>query len=171
LWLLPFILAFSLLLSASGIDLQSLQAQGAQPGVPAGVSIGVLLLSIALLVVAARMLLLTPLAAAERLGPVAMLKRSWQLSRGRALKLFGLLALIGLLFVLLVFGLGSAIGSVILLIAGQPEPWSMSALLLALLQGVLTTVVTVISAVLLARIYAQLSAGPATTTVPHAGGE
>lgn len=170
LWLLPFVIGIAVAFSASGVDLAAL-SEGASPppSVPAWVSLTVLVLTIALIVVAARMLLLTPAAAAERLGPIGLLKRSWQLSRGHALKLFGLLLLLGLMFVVLVLGLGSAIGSVVVLLLGKSEAWSISALLLTLVEGVLSAIISVFSAVLLARIYAQLTAGPASVTVPDAG--
>jgi hypothetical protein len=168
-WILPFALTLVLLVQASGIDPEAM-AEGGQPAdVPIAISLAVLALTILMVVVASRMLLLTPLAAGTDLGPVAMLKRSWQLSKGRALKLFGLLLLVGLLFVLLVFGLGSAIGSVILLVTGTPEEWSIGALLLALTEGVLSAVVTVISTVLLARVYAQITASETPVSVPNAG--
>lgn len=171
LWLLPFMLAIGLVIGATGIDPAALSANSASPPpqVPAWASIAVLVLVIALIVVAARMLLLTPTAAAERLGPIALLKRSWQLSRGHAFKLFGLLVLLGLLFVALVLGLGSALGSVVVLAFGQPQAFSISALLLALFEGLLSAVISVFSAVLLARIYAQLTGGEASASVPHAG--
>jgi hypothetical protein len=170
LWLLPFVIGIVLVVQASGIDPATLGNSAAtQPDIPPALSLAMLLLIIGMLVVAARMLLLYAIAAGEPLGPIAMLKRSWQLSRGRALKLFGLLLLIGLGFLVLVLGLGSAIASVILLLFGQPEAWSISALLIALLEGVLSAVVSVFAAVLLARIYAQLSREPASVSVPEAG--
>jgi hypothetical protein len=172
LWLLPFILVVALILTAGGVDVEALSASnsGTPPSVPGWVSLAIALLMIMLIVVAARMLLLTPAAAAERLGPVGLLKRSWQLSRGHSLKLFGLLVLLGIMFVVLVLGLGSAIGTVVILALGRPEAWSISALLLALVEGVLSAVISVFSAVLLARAYAQLTgSSQASVSVPDAG--
>lgn len=171
LWLLPFILIVALVLSVAGIDVEALSADssGAPPAVPGWVSLTIALLMIVLIVVAARMLLLTPVAAGERLGPVGLLKRSWQLSRGHSLKLFGLLVLLGIMFVVLVLGLGSAIGTVVVLVAGKSEAWSISALLLALVEGILSALISVFSAVLLARAYAQLTGSEATVSVPDAG--
>ncbi len=170
LWLLPFLLGILLIVQASGVDPAALgNAAASQPQISPVLSLLMLLLIIAMLVVAARVLLLYAVAAGERLGPIGMLKRSWQLSRGRALKLFGLLLLLGLGFVVLVFGLGSAVASVVLLMFGQPQAWSISALLIALVEGVLSAIVSVFAAVLLARIYAQLSRGNTSVSVPDAG--
>lgn len=172
LWLLPFVLAIAAVLGATGIDLTALTPDNPNPPqLPLWANLAVLALTIALFVVAARMLLLTPAAAAERGGPIALLKRSWELSRGNAWKLFALLVLVGLVFVVLVLGLGSAIGSVVVLALGRPEAFSVSALLLSLLEGVLSAVVSVGSAVMLARIYAQAAGASVMASVPEAGGE
>jgi hypothetical protein len=117
------------------------------------------------------MLFTTPAAANEhQLGPIGLLKRSWSLSRGRALKLFGLLLLTVLAALVLVIGLGSAIGAVVLLLLGDPEPFNLSALLVSLTQQLLNAVISVALAVLIARCYAQLTgAGTPSVSVPDAG--
>lgn len=168
LWVAPFVLAMFVVLTASGADFSSPAAEVPEPSL--GTAIVVLALLVLFLVLAVHMLFTTPVSADTRLGPLGIVKRSFALSRGRALKLFGLLLLVLLAAGVLVLGLGSAIGSVILLLLGELRPWSVSALLVALVQQVLNAVVSVGFAVLVARCYAQLAGEPqASVSVPHAG--
>jgi len=171
LWLFPFLILMSLVLGASGADLQALATPGAAPPqLGLGVNLALLALIVGVLVVAIHMIMLVPAAADTKLGPVGLVKRSWQLSRGRALKLFGIMLLAGVLFLVLVVGLGGAINSVVLLLLGPGQSWSISALLLAVVEGVLSAAVSIVSTVLIARCYAQLAGeGASTATVPHAG--
>lgn len=169
LWIAPFVLAMVGLLAASGADLTRPDAPLPEPS--AAISIAVLLLMVVFLFVAVHMLFTTPAAADTRLGPIGLIKRSWSLSRGHGFKLFGLLLLVLLVAFVLVIGLGSAIGAVFLLLLGNPEPLSLSALFISLIQQLLNAVVSVGLAVLIARCYAQLSGRGegATVSVPDAG--
>lgn len=168
LWISPFIIGLFVTLLASGADLSNPDAPVPQPGM--GAAVAVLLLTAAFLVVAVHMLLTNPAAADTRLGPVGLVKRSWGLSRGNGLKLFGVLVLVLIVALALVVGLGSAINTVILLLLGQAEPWNVSALLVSLVQQLLNAVVSATFAVMIARCYAQLAGrDEATASVPSAG--
>lgn len=168
LWVLPFAALIAVLLTVGGADVSNPSAAVEKPNL----AIGLLLLIafIGFIYVALRMLFVTPAAAASELGPVNLIKQSWQRSKGRVLKLFGILLLLALSFIVLVFGLGSAVSAVVLLLVGPAEPWSLSALLIALVQQLLGAIVSAGFAVLLARCYVQVSSAEhGHVSVPDAG--
>lgn len=155
-----------ILLSVMGVSLEG--GRGVLPG-PAWAAI--LLFVAALLYIAVRMLMTSSVASAESAGPIRILKRSWELTRGHAGKLLGFL----LLFVIALFIVLGAVGVMVGLLArssiGEIEPFSAAALLVGLAQGLATAAATAIFAVMLARMYVQLNggAGGAEVTVPHSG--
>jgi hypothetical protein len=104
-----------------------------------------------------RLMLMTPAAAAEGLGPIGIIRRSWQLTSGHFGKLLGftLLFLVAAMVVMMVITM--LIGILVALVAGRPEPGSVSALLMLLLGGVLNAVFVVFFTTMIARIYLQLS--------------
>lgn len=169
LWIAPFVIAVTGLLAASGADFSNPSAP--LPEASPTIGLAILALMILFLIVAVHMLFTTPAAAGERsLGPIGLLKRSWSLSRGHGLKLFGLLLLVILAAVVLVVGLGSALASVFLLLLGDPEPFNLSALFVALVQQLLNAIISVSLAVLIARCYAQLMGErEPSASVPHVG--
>lgn len=171
LWLLPFVVVAAVLLAASGIDPAALSNPQSEAQLPPGINIALMVVTVLLIVVAAHMQFLAPAAAATREGPVGLIRHSWRATRGRALKIFGLLLLIGLFFMILVVGVGSALGSVILLLLGKPTAWSLSAFLIAAVQGALSATVSAVSGVLLTRVYVQARDAGANASVPHAGGD
>jgi len=107
-----------------------------------------------------RLLLINPVGAAERGGPVAILKRSWGLIKGHFWTLLGLTLALLVLFMVLAGAVGAAGGAIILLLTGPAEPGSLGSVAILLLGGVLNGVVGVFFAALVARIYAQLTALP-----------
>lgn len=123
-----------------------------------------------LIFLAVRMLLTSPVASEEPVGPLAILKRSWALTSGHWLKLFGFIMLFVIGVLIAVTAISMAVGSVAVLLFGEIEPMSASALVVATVEAVVQAMVTVVLAVMLARIYLQL-AGDAveTVTVPSSG--
>lgn len=119
--------------------------------------------------VGVRMLMSSPAASAEPIGPLAILKRSWQLTAGHWWVLFGFLVIFFIGAAVLVYGVTSAIGAVVALGLGPIAPFSTSALVVALVEAAVQSVVTVLLAVMLARIYVQLSGGDARASVPTTG--
>jgi hypothetical protein len=109
------------------------------------------------LFLAVRFMMLSAIAAIEPLGPVAILKRSWALTRGHALKLFGFVLIVLLVFLILAFAISVVGGIAIHALAGRPDPGSLSFFLALLLNTLLNTVFAAIFATLIARIYAQLA--------------
>jgi hypothetical protein len=126
-----------------------------------GVSLGIVAV-IAGMVLWVRLMLMTPAAAAEAAGPIALIKRSFHLTSGHTGKLLRFVILMFILGMVAGLALVSVGGILIHLLAGKPEPGSISLVLVPLLGALLNTVFLVYFTVLLARIYAQL-AGPPTS--------
>jgi hypothetical protein len=129
----------------------------------AGVLLG-LAAVIAGIVLWVRLMLTTPVAATEGGGPIAIIKRSFELTRGHAARLLGFVLLIVILGAVAVFAVVSVGGILIVLIAGKPDPGSIGFLLVLLLGALLNTVFVVYFTVMIARIYTQLAAQPASGT-------
>jgi hypothetical protein len=156
-------IAAAIPLSAAGIMSLPRQGQALTPG------LAVLFIILVVLVFAIFQLIF-PVAAIETGNPIRLISRSWQLGRRQFPRL--------LVFVMVVFvGIAAlavasqyALGSVIVLLLGRPNPGTIAALVLGLIVGVIQAAFTVTTAVMLARIYVQLSARPdAQASVPSSG--
>ena len=120
------------------------------------------LLVLAFIFLGVRLFVVSATAASESLGPIALIKRSWSLTRGafwRLLLLFLLLMLIGFILNLAVT---AVVGSIATLTTGEPKPFNTSALLVSLATGLVGAMVSTVSAAMAGRVYAQL-AGPEAT--------
>ena len=109
-----------------------------------------------------RLMPLTPVIAIERIGPIAALKRSFALTSGHFWRLFGFVAMLAIAFIIVAVTVGSVIGALVTLVAGPPEPWTLSLLLIALAAGLVQAGFVMVYLAMLARIYAQLGAGQAS---------
>jgi hypothetical protein len=134
------------------------------PASPAAAALLGLAAAIGIIILWVRLMLTTPVAAAETGGPIAIIKRSFALTRGHAAKLVGFVLLIFILAAVAGFALVSVGGILIALVAGKPEPGSTGALIMLLLGALLNTVFVVYFTILVARIYAQLAGQPASGT-------
>ena len=128
-------------------------------GKAAAALIGILL-ALALIYVWVRLMLLTPAAAAETGGPVTVLKRSWNLTSGHALKLFGFMLVVIIVFLVIMLAVSAIFGSVIILAAGKPEDGNLSSVLIALIGGITNAALGLFLTSMVARIYAQLAGEP-----------
>lgn len=115
-----------------------------------------------------KMSMSAPVASAEGAGPIAIIKRSWELTAGHFWTLFGFLLAFVVAAVIALIAVGAAVGVVVTLLLGAIEPMSGSALVVGLVQGLINAVVTTLFAVMLARIYVQLS-GRGEVGVPSSG--
>jgi hypothetical protein len=113
--------------------------------------------------------LIFPLAAVETGNPLRLIVRSWQLGRSQYLRLLAFLIVVFLGIALLAFAGQYGAGSVVVLLFGQPNPGSFSALILGLILGLIQALFTVTTAVMLARIYVQLAGRDAHASVPSSG--
>lgn len=128
--------------------------------------------------VAVRFMVMTPVIAAEDGGPIAILKRSWALTKGQFWRLLGFLLLFAVGAIIFTAAVSIIGGLIISLIFGTPEPYSLAALFTGLLGGLAGAALTVVYSVIVARIYLQLAGKPADpdvetlrTSVPNAGGD
>ena len=134
---------------------------------PPGLSLAVLIAIIGLVLLAARLQLITPVGSGEEGGAFALIRRSWQLSKGHFWRLLAFLLLSLFLAVVLVIFLGQIVGGVIVgAVAGSIEQFSVGALFAGLLAGIAQATFSAIMSVMLARIYLQLFAGSAEASVP-----
>lgn len=104
-----------------------------------------------------RLMLMTASGVAENIGPVAIIKRSWALTRGNFWRLLAMTILFGIVAWIAISAVHWVAGSVVIVAFGKPEAWTVSALLVALIAAIAQTVASVLFAVLLARIYVQLA--------------
>jgi hypothetical protein len=164
----PVILAFSIVLAMAALPAGgSAQMNWAQLG-PIGWLL-LCLLFIILLVISIRILPLVAVAACEPLGPIASLKRSFKLTAGHFWRLLGFLLMLMIGFLVVALTAGAVVGTLVMLMFGKPEPWSISLLLIALAGGLVQAGFVMVYTAMLARIYVQLSAGQAS--VPEASRE
>jgi hypothetical protein len=160
-WLLPILIAGSALYGVL-IENQT------QPSVAAALALIALCILFAFLAV--RLMLSSPVAAAENIGPIAILRRSWELSRGNWWRLFVFLLLFGIAALCLIVAVESVAGLLVRSFAADAGPRSIGGLLVSIVSQVVSALLSVFFFVLLARIYAQRSgAEAAQASVPSSG--
>jgi hypothetical protein len=109
-----------------------------------------------------RLMLLTPAAAVEPIGPIALIRRSWALSAGNVWRLLGFLLAVAILSLVTLMAAGLVGGIAIRLAAGQPQPGSLALVLVLLVSALLQAAVSGLFTAFVARLYAQLAGdGPA----------
>ena len=119
--------------------------------------------------IAVRMIMGSPAASAEPIGPIAIIRRSWTMTGGHWWRLFGFLILFLVGAGILLIAVSTVAGTIVSLFLGPLEPLSASALVTSLIEAVFQAAVSVIFAMMLARIYAQLSGRDAQPSVPSSG--
>jgi hypothetical protein len=134
-----------------------LAAVAAAAGNPAIAASGAILFLPVFAFIWTRLILMTPIAAAEEGGPVAVIRRSWALTAGKFWTLLGFLALLVLVALVVSLAVGVIFGSIIVLAAGQPLPGSLSAWLILIVSALVQAVLSSVFAVVIARVYAQLA--------------
>lgn len=158
----PLILLISVILAIAGA------ATGGGDGTFSAVSLtpaGWLAILVGLLVVLAigvRLLPLVVIAVSENLGPIATIRRAVALTRGHFWKLLAFMLLATIAFLIVAAAVGAVFGSIISLLLGRPEAWSVSLLLVALVAGLIQAAFITIYTAMLARITAQLAAPQAS---------
>jgi hypothetical protein len=157
---LPFVAA----LAGLGVSLE--------PGVPPPLSAWLLLLLFMalMLFVAVRMLMTSAIASAEKAGPIAIVRRSWDLTRGQAPRLLGFLILFIIGVVIVVAAVSVTTNLIVTLLVGPVERFTAAALIIALVEALASAVVSAVFLVMLARIYVQLTGGSQVeASVPRSG--
>jgi hypothetical protein len=143
---------FAVVLTLLGVPLP---ANGV-PAAPAALVAALLYVAL-ICFVAVRMLMSAPIASAEAAGPLAILRRSWDLTAGNWWRLFAFIVMIFVAAMVLAIAVRAASGLLVEVALGPARPMSTSALVVAIVLAVLNSVLTVVLAVMLARIYAQLA--------------
>jgi len=158
----PVLLIFAV---ALGADLSQMQSR---PDGPTAVL--VLLLVLFILAISVRFTLLTSVATAEAIGPVAILKRAWALTRGNYWRLLGFLLLLIVAALVLLIVAALLGGFIARLISPDVEPLSLSALIIALFTAAAQGAFSILGSLMLARIYVQVAGrGEAEASVPTSG--
>ena len=149
--ILAVAIPFGLILAAMGVN----PANATK--VPSGASVVLLVLAVAALLVLVRFTMISPVASAEDIGPFAVLKRAWQVTKGHYWRLLGFVALLSLAFVVLLIVAGVVGGLLARLFSPTIEPMSLGALILSFCAGAAQGAFSILTSVMLARIYAQLA--------------
>jgi hypothetical protein len=112
---------------------------------------------IAFVFVWVRLILLTPVAAAEPAGPLRLIRRGWALTSGSFWRLLGALLVTAILSLVALIAAGAIGGIAVRLAAGQPQPGTLALLLVLWVSALLQTAIGGFFTVFLARLYAQLA--------------
>ena len=107
-----------------------------------------------------RLMLTTPVTAAEASGPVRIIARSWRLTGPHYWKLLALELLLTVAAFIVIAAFTLSLGLVLVLLFGPPVVGSISWTVTGLFNILLQTLFSVILVVLAARIYARLTASP-----------
>jgi lipoate-protein ligase B len=155
---------FILVLAALGIPIEESMK-------PSGIVAILALLYLAIvLFVGVRMIMSGPVASAEAVGPITILKRSWALTDGNFWRLFAFIFAFFIAAIIVLLAIGAAVGVTVGVTAGRIEPMSGSALIVALVQALLNAIITTVFAVMIARLYVQANGGAeAQASVPKSG--
>lgn len=111
-----------------------------------------------------RLMLMVPVAAAEAVGPIGIIRRSWELTGGHFWKLLGLVVLLVILAVVVLVAISAVVGIFVIVAAGQPEPGGAAFFAIVIVSALLQSLISAFFVTLVARIYAQL-AGPVDADV------
>lgn len=154
--ILPLSLALGVAMGGAGAVVK--QGSAANPVAALLLLLVLTVLLVALIIIGARCLLNTAVAAVEPGGPVRILKRGFALTRGQVLRLLGAALLFAIGGVVAIVALTSVVGLGVTLALGKPEPWTVAALLIALAGGAAQAVLGTLFTICFARLYAQRTA-------------
>jgi hypothetical protein len=111
-----------------------------------------------------------PVASAESLGPVALIRKSWDLTAGHFWRLLGFALLFFIGGGIAVSAIAAVTALLVRILFGAPDPLSVSALILAIVNAIANAALVTVLTVMLARIYVQLSGrGSIDVSVPSSG--
>ena len=137
---------------------------------PVAASLGLLALTVVGTFLGVRMMPSSAVASAENIGPIAILRRSWDLSRGNWWRLFVFFLMFAIGAVCLVWAVDTIFGLLARLLFEDVSPLSIGGLLVAIVSQLVSAVVSVLFFVMIARIYVQRSGSDvAQASVPSSG--
>lgn len=147
-WVVPFLVLGSL-------PYNIIRGHPADASTAAG--LGLLALMALAMFLAMRLLLIGPVAVAERGGPLTIIRRSWLLTEGNWWRLFGFVLVFAIGAIVLIVAVSNGLGLLARLAFGQITPLSVAGVLLSLIAQVLTAAIYVVLFVMQSRIYLQLA--------------
>jgi hypothetical protein len=121
----------------------------------AAAALAVIVVSLAGLIIAVRLMLLSAVASAEEGGPIALLRRSWHLTRGNWWRLFGFLVMLIIAAIVALWAVATVVGLVARLAFGDLTPLSVGGLIVIIVGQLVSAAISVILLVMIARLYAQ----------------
>lgn len=159
--ILPLVGAALLLVLAgmvASIPVLMLAAALSGGNVAAGTGIALFLMVPLFILVGVRLMFMNPVAAMEGAGPLAIVSRSWKLTRGQFFKLFMMFVAFFVVLMVASIALSSIFGIVVTVVIGSPSDEPIAKLILELVSAVLSTVFSVYLSTMIAHLYAQVSA-------------
>lgn len=158
LWLVPILILGSVLSAF-------LEVNRNHPSVAGAVALIVVAVFLAV-----RLILSSVVASAEEVGPLSILQRSWNLTRGNWWRLFAFVLLFWIGALCLLWAVESVGGVVVRLAVEDSGPRSLGGLLISIISQLISALLSVACFVMLARIYVQLSGtGAPQASVPSSG--
>ena len=118
--------------------------------------LAIILLTALAIALSVKLMPLVAVVAEQDTGPIASLKLSWESTRGDFWRLLAVLVVIAVAFLAIAAAVGTVIGSLTVLLLGQPKPFSLSMLVLGLANGAVQALLIGGYSALLARIWAQI---------------
>jgi hypothetical protein len=153
-------------LVASGVQVSDQQI----PASPATWTVMIALIAIYCVIWVRIIAMAAPIASAESLGPLALIRRSWDLTAGHFWRLLGFALLFFVGGIIAVWAVVAVTALLVRLLFGAPDPLSVGALILAIVNAIANAAVVTVLTVMLARIYVQLSGrGSIDVSVPSSG--
>lgn len=160
-----FVLPFSALLALLYAPMQAAVASKDQ-GQALIFSLATLVVLVAFIVAFSRFLLNAPIAAAEKGGSMAILKRGLALTKGNVLRLLGAALLFIIGGAVASYAVEVAVGTVVKLLLGPADPLTLPLLIIASATEAVQAAILTLFSVMFARLYAQRLA---VTGVPNSG--
>jgi hypothetical protein len=158
-WALPLTLAIGLLFASAGSDPE-------HPSTAA--ALGLILAGLVGIYLAVRFLMMSAVASAEGSGPLAILRRSWDISGGNWWRLFGFLFMFAIGAIVLLWAVGTVTGLLAQLAFGSIARMTAGGLIVIIVSQLISALISLTFFVMLARLYTQRGAG-AQASVPSSG--
>ena len=160
-WMLPILIVGSVLSAL-------LKMNASRP--PLIAALALIALTILGAFLAVRLVLSSAVASAEHGGPMTILRRSWELSRGNWWRLFVFVLLFWIGALCLVWAVGSVAGVLVRMAFADVGPLTVGGLIVTIIGQLLSSVLSIVFFVMLARLYVQRT-GPdaAQASVPKSG--
>lgn len=156
-----------LLLLISPEEMQAVTRGDQSPGAARAMLIALLVV----VLIGARFQMMMPIAAAENVGPLRILKGSWASTKGHYWRLLAFLLIVLGVAVVVVLFVGQMMGGILArMLFGDIEPFTVAALVAGLISALVQAVFSAVTSVMLARIYVQLTgADQVEASVPSSG--